>query len=111
MERQFWVLLIDADVPEPAAERDDFLPLGVIRPLWRESLFVAGEPALPVFTSEVKAHAFARHVEEAAVAAVRMTQAEIQEHLFEGRPNGHCTVDPTADHPGEEISVNGLHLK
>jgi hypothetical protein len=118
MERDFWILLTeddaqdwltDAMIDNPEAE--DFPAWPGIRPLWRESLYVSDEPLLPVFTAEAKAHAFAQHVAKEHIMALRVTQSEIHERVFKGRASGHCTVDPTLDDLGAEISVNGLHLR
>jgi hypothetical protein len=118
MERDFWILLTEDDAEDwltdamiDSPETEDFPAWPGLRPLWRESLYVSGEPALPVFSSEANAEAFAQHAAEERTVALRLTQEEIQDRVFKGRASGHCTVDPTADDPGEEISVNGLHLK
>jgi hypothetical protein len=107
MERDLWILLVerdDAGSPETAG----FVPF------FEMSLVHSDESVLPVFSSEEKASAFARHVGEQHAGRVptpiRLSQREIQERVFRGNPQGHCLVDPTPDHPGREATIEDLPI-
>jgi hypothetical protein len=106
MERGFWILLVERGDPR-SPEAAGFVPF------FEMSLMHSEESLLPVFSSEEKALAFAKHVGEQHAGrvptAIRLSQTEIQERAFRGNPQGRCVVDPTPDHPGREVTVNDLH--
>ena len=107
MERDYWILLVERDDPS-SPEAAGFVPF------FEMSLVHSDESALPVFSSEEKALAFAQHVGEQHAGRVptpiRLSQREIQERVFRGDPQGHCTVDPTPDHPGREVTIKNLPI-
>jgi hypothetical protein len=107
MERAFWILLVERDDPR-SPEAAGFAPF------FEMSLVHSDESALPVFSSEEKALAFAKHVGEQHAGRVptpiRLSQSEIQERAFRGNPQGHCLVDPTPDHPGREVTIKNLPI-
>ncbi len=107
MEREFWILNVEQRAEPRGAEAE------AEHPFFEMSDLHAFESVLPVFSSEEKALAFARHVGKhhggKVPTPIRLSQREIQERAFQGNPQGHCVIDPTPDHHGREVAVNELN--
>ncbi len=116
-ERNLWiVLLTERDAKRPEDAPGEGLPFKVNLQLLSLETRFESDQQLVVFTTEEKALAYGRHLEDQAgtdwqmFAPVRLTQAQIRELIFEGDPHGICAVDPIPDGEGLVIGVNGLHL-
>lgn len=94
----------------------DHLPLRIDLRLGSRKATFDSRPTLVLFTTQEKARAYGRHVEEHGerpwrmFALLRLTQAQIREEIFKGNPYGMCAVDPSPDGFGKTLGVNGLHL-